>query len=86
MDGLDPHRQGAAARAPAAAYPFVPREYAGRNAPEPFSQTKIGDLNRVLSESPEAGRRREPLEDFPLENFKMLGPCTSAAKPTASSR
>ena len=53
--------------------PFVPREYAGRNAPEPFSQTKIGDLNRVLSESPEAGRRREPLEDFPLENFKMLG-------------
>ncbi len=52
---------------------YVPREYAGRSAPEPFAQTKIGELNRSLSESPEAGRRREPLEDFPLENFKMLG-------------
>ncbi len=53
--------------------PYVPRDYAGRSAPEPFAQNKIGDLNRVLSESPESGRRREPLEDFPLENFKMLG-------------
>jgi type IV pilus assembly protein PilP len=53
--------------------PFTPREYAGRNAPEPFSQTKIGELNKSLTESPEAGRPREPLEDYPLENFKMLG-------------
>lgn len=53
--------------------PYVPREYAGRGAPEPFAQTKIGELNKAMSESPEAGRRHEPLEDFPLENFKMLG-------------
>jgi len=53
--------------------PYVPREYAGRSAPEPFAQTKIGELNKTLADSPEAGRRREPLEDYPLENFKMLG-------------
>lgn len=53
--------------------PYAPREYAARNGPEPFAQNKIGDLNRVLPESPESGRRREPLEDYPLENFKMLG-------------
>ncbi|MBY4733592.1 pilus assembly protein PilP [Cupriavidus pauculus] len=53
--------------------PYVPREYGGRASPEPFAQTKIGELNRTMSESPEAGRRHEPLEDFPLENFKMLG-------------
>jgi len=53
--------------------PYVPRDYAGRSAPEPFAQTKIGELNKTLTESPEAGRRREPLEDYPLENFKMLG-------------
>ena len=38
-----------------------------------FAQTKIGELNKTMSESPEAGRRHEPLEDYPLENFKMLG-------------
>jgi len=53
--------------------PYAPREYAGASAPEPFSQTKIGELNKMLTESPESGRPREPLEDFPLENFKMLG-------------
>lgn len=53
--------------------PYVPREYGGRSAPEPFAQTKIGELNKTMSESPEAGRRHEPLEDYPLENFKMLG-------------
>ncbi|WP_432258500.1 pilus assembly protein PilP [Cupriavidus sp. TMH.W2] len=55
------------------ARPYVPREYAAANAPEPFAQEKIGELNRTLADSPEAGRRREPLEDYPLENFKMLG-------------
>ena len=53
--------------------PYVPREYAGTKSPEPFAQTKIGELNKTMSESPEAGRRHEPLEDYPLENFKMLG-------------
>jgi len=53
--------------------PYVPREYAGAKSPEPFAQTKIGELNKTMSDSPEAGRRHEPLEDFPLENFKMLG-------------
>jgi len=52
---------------------YTPREYGGRASPEPFAQTKIGDLNKTMSESPEAGRRHEPLEDYPLENFKMLG-------------
>ena len=53
--------------------PYVPREYAAANAPEPFAQAKIGELNKTLSDSPEAGRPRQPLEDYPLENFKMLG-------------
>lgn len=53
--------------------PYSPREYDGVKSPEPFAQTKIGELNKTMSESPEAGRRHEPLEDFPLENFKMLG-------------
>ncbi len=53
--------------------PYSPREYGGRSSPEPFAQTKIGELNKTMSESPEAGRRHEPLEDYPLENFKMLG-------------
>lgn len=53
--------------------PYTPREYGGRTSPEPFAQTKIGELNKTMSESPEAGRRHEPLEDYPLENFKMLG-------------
>ncbi|KAI3591998.1 Type IV pilus biogenesis protein PilP [Cupriavidus sp. U2] len=52
---------------------YTPREYGGRASPEPFAQTKIGELNKTMSESPEAGRRHEPLEDYPLENFKMLG-------------
>lgn len=52
---------------------YTPREYGGRASPEPFAQNKIGELNKTLSESPEAGRRHEPLEDYPLENFKMLG-------------
>lgn len=55
------------------ARPYVPREYAAANAPEPFAQAKIGELNKTLSDSPEAGRPRQPLEDYPLENFKMLG-------------
>jgi len=53
--------------------PYTPREYGGRTSPEPFAQTKIGELNKTMSESPEAGRRHEPLEDYPLENFRMLG-------------
>lgn len=53
--------------------PYAAREYAARNAPEPFAQTKIGELTRALSESPEAHRPREALEDFPLENFRMMG-------------
>lgn len=52
---------------------YTPREYGGVTSPEPFAQTKIGELNKTMSESPEAGRRHEPLEDYPLENFKMLG-------------
>ena len=51
----------------------MPREYAAASAPEPFAQAKIGELNKTLSDSPEAGRPRQPLEDYPLENFKMLG-------------
>ena len=53
--------------------PYEPRQYAGTKSPEPFAQTKIGELNKAMSESPEAGRRHETLEDYPLENFKMLG-------------
>nr|WP_029047612.1 pilus assembly protein PilP [Cupriavidus sp. amp6] len=55
------------------ARPYVAREYAAANAPEPFAQAKIGELNKTLPDSPEAGRPRQPLEDYPLENFKMLG-------------
>ena len=63
-----------------AAKPYVPRDYAGLGAPEPFAAAKIGVLNRALSESPEAHRPRQPLEDFPLENFKMLGTMRKAGE------
>lgn len=53
--------------------PYTPREYGAASAAEPFSQAKIGELNKTLTESPEAGRPHEPLEDYPLENFRMLG-------------
>jgi type IV pilus assembly protein PilP len=60
--------------------PYAAREYAARNAPEPFAQTKIGELNRALAESPEAHRQREALEDFPLENFRMMGSMRKAGQ------
>jgi len=34
---------------------------------------EVAELSRAQNESPEPGHRHEPLEDYPLEAFKLLG-------------
>ncbi len=53
--------------------PYAASEYTALSGPEPFSQRKIGELNRVLSDSPDGARKREALEEYPLENFQLYG-------------
>ncbi|TMS59310.1 pilus assembly protein PilP [Imbroritus primus] len=55
------------------AKPYEAIEYKAQASVEPFSQRKIGELNRSFSESPDGMRQREPLEDYPLENFQLQG-------------
>lgn len=53
--------------------PYAPREYTTTKQTDPFSVQKVAELSRAQNESPEPNRRREPLEDYPLEAFKLLG-------------
>ncbi|CAH0443464.1 pilus assembly protein PilP [Ralstonia syzygii] len=53
--------------------PYAPREYTTTKQTDPFSVQKVAELSRAQNESPEPGHRREPLEDYPLEAFKLLG-------------
>lgn len=55
------------------AKPYEPIDYKALGSVEPFSQRKIGELNRTFTESPDGLRQREPLEAFPLENFQLQG-------------
>ncbi|MHA6910801.1 pilus assembly protein PilP [Ralstonia pseudosolanacearum] len=53
--------------------PYAPREYTTTKQTDPFSVQKVAELSRAQDQSPEPGHRREPLEDYPLEAFKLLG-------------
>ena len=53
--------------------PYAPREYTTTKQTDPFSLQKVAELSRAQNESPEPGHRHEPLEDYPLEAFKLVG-------------
>lgn len=48
--------------------PNVPANITGAN---PFAENRVGAPAR--SEMPDGARRREPLEDYPLESMQMIG-------------
>lgn len=58
---------------------FIPFAYAAREQIDPFSPNKLlAELARVAEKSdnkfkPDMDRRKEPLENFPLDTFMMVG-------------
>lgn len=58
--------------------PFTPFAYAVKDLPDPFSAAKLqADLARTVKSKggikPDTQRRKELLENFPLDVFKMVG-------------
>ena len=71
---------------------FVPEPYTNASATEPFSNLKLTqalrrDSAQVASNAalvaPELARRKEPLEDFPLDVMTMVGSIIKAGQPVA---
>jgi type IV pilus assembly protein PilP len=71
---------------------FVPEPYTNANAMEPFSNLKLTQaLKRESAQTasnaalvaPELVRRKEPLEDFPLDTMSMVGSIIKAGQPVA---
>lgn len=71
---------------------FVPEPYGNANATEPFSNQKLTQALRRDSAqvatnaqlvAPELARRKEPLEDFPLDVMSMVGSITKTGQPVA---
>ena len=71
---------------------FVPEPYTNQNAMEPFSNLKLTqalkrDSAQVASNAalvaPELARRKEPLEDFPLDTMAMVGSIIKTGQPVA---
>ena len=58
---------------------FIPFAYTAREQTDPFSPNKLlGELARAAENSdnkfkPDMARRKEPLENFPLDTFVMVG-------------
>ena len=57
---------------------FTPFAYALKDLPDPFSATKLqADLDRTVKSNggiePDTQRRKQLLENFPLDVFKMVG-------------
>lgn len=58
---------------------FIPFAYAAREQIDPFSPNKLlAELARVAEKSdnkfkPDMDRRKEPLENYPLDTFMMVG-------------
>lgn len=58
---------------------FIPFAYTAREQPDPFNPNKLlGELARAAEKSdnklrPDTARRKEPLENFPLDTFVMVG-------------
>jgi len=56
--------------------PYSPIEYAAHDLTDPFKPRKIAPPKNVaqgVGLQPDANRRREPLEAYPLEALKMVG-------------
>ena len=71
---------------------FVPKSYAEQGAVDPFDPLKLTQaLRRETTQTadntsliaPELARRKEPLEAYPLDAFKMVGSLRKASTPTA---
>jgi type IV pilus assembly protein PilP len=73
--------------------PFVPQDYAGETATDPFSIDKLTaalkrDSTQASSTSnalvaPELARRKEALEAFPLDTMAMVGSLIQEGQPAA---
>ena len=71
---------------------FKPENYAQITAVDPFSSQKLAqalkkDTNQAASNgallAPELARRKEPLEEFPLDTMALVGSMTRSGKPVA---
>ena len=71
---------------------FKPENYTPVVDVEPFSDQKLAlalkkDVNQIASNgallAPELARRKEPLEEFPLDAMTLVGSLTKAGKPVA---
>lgn len=71
---------------------FTPQPYTQESVTEPFSNQKLAQaLKREATQSassaalisPELTRRREPLENFPLDAVKMVGSLVKEGQPVA---
>lgn len=68
---------------------FVPEAFAGVALPDPFGAQKLasdngrspGAANALLAS--EAGRRRQPLEEYPLDALALVGSVVRAGRATA---
>ncbi|HZX25685.1 MAG TPA: pilus assembly protein PilP [Telluria sp.] len=58
---------------------FIPYAYTGADAPDPFSQNKLlvelakSAANSTSPYKPDMNRRKELLENFPLDTIRMVG-------------
>lgn len=58
---------------------FTPFTYSGKDEPDPYSPSKLAialaklHANSASAIKPDLERRREPLENFPLDSIKMVG-------------
>lgn len=53
--------------------PYEPFTYNAFDLPDPFKPRKIEPAKGVSKLAPDLGRRREPLEAYPLESLSMVG-------------
>jgi type IV pilus assembly protein PilP len=59
--------------------PFAPFAYEGFDLPDPFKPRKLAiKQNDASGLAPDLNRRKEPLEAFPLEQLKMVGPLSQS--------
>ena len=63
--------------------PYKGFEYAASEEDDPFDFQNIvtGNRDAQLGQSPDANRRREPLEAFPLDALKMVGTLEQESQP-----
>ena len=58
---------------------FTPFTYGGKNDPDPYSPAKLSaalaklQSNSNSSIKPDLNRRKDPLENYPLDTIKMVG-------------